>query len=229
MASSAQCRSSMTRIVGARVRSSPHERRRDLVRSGAALDQLLELTARDLSEVEQRPERTRREQSVASAPQDPRRPAVLLTKPAQQAPSCRPPPRPPPAPTAPRELREDGGQGLIERRKMTRALKQLAPPQPGELTANARMGARHDPSAPVPMMHTVSGTCKLCCLRTRWAWCQAAFCHVLRCRAQPHPFGAAPLDPPHRLVSLEPEFALKLPRSPRARGVRWFVHVSPER
>ena len=103
-----------------------HERRRDLVRSGAALDQLLELTAGDLSDVEQRPERTRREQRVAGARQDPRRPAVLLAKPSQQR--CLPDSglashehQPPLRAT------EDGGQGLIERRKMTGALEQLAP------------------------------------------------------------------------------------------------------
>ena len=49
-----------------------HERRRDHVRSGAALDELLELAARELGDVEQRPERPRREQGVAGAPQDPR-------------------------------------------------------------------------------------------------------------------------------------------------------------
>jgi hypothetical protein len=60
------------------------QRRRNLVRSGAAHDQLLKLTARDPSDVEQRPQRTRREESVARAPQDPQRPAVSLAKPAHK-------------------------------------------------------------------------------------------------------------------------------------------------
>ena len=161
-----------------------------------------------VGDVEERAERAGREQSVAGAPEDPRGPPAPRRS-AAPGPSCRRPPRPPMSTRQPPRARRGRRPGTHRAPQDDESAQTTRSASAGELTANARMGARHDLSAPVPMMHTVSGTCKLCCFRTRWAWCQAAFCHVLRCRAQPHPFGAAPLDAPHRLVSLEPEFALK--------------------
>jgi hypothetical protein len=68
-------------MVGARALSLVRERRHHLVRHRATLDDRLELATGPLGDGEQRPERTRREQRVAGAPEDPRRPAALLAEP----------------------------------------------------------------------------------------------------------------------------------------------------
>jgi hypothetical protein len=47
------------------------QRRHDLVRHRAALDELLQLAVRLLGDTEQRPERPRREKRIAGAPEDP--------------------------------------------------------------------------------------------------------------------------------------------------------------
>ena len=64
MASSAQCTSSRTRIVGASAQLA-HERAGDLVGPGARRHQFLQSAGRLLDDVDEWPEGTRREQSVA--------------------------------------------------------------------------------------------------------------------------------------------------------------------
>jgi hypothetical protein len=57
------------------------ERRHHLVRHRTTLDDRLELATGSLGDGEQRPERIRREQRVAGAPEDPGRLAALLAEP----------------------------------------------------------------------------------------------------------------------------------------------------
>ena len=57
-----------------------HQRSHDLVAPAATRHKLLELTAGELGDVEKRPQRTRREQGVASTPQDSRRPTTIIAK-----------------------------------------------------------------------------------------------------------------------------------------------------
>jgi transposase-like protein len=57
---------------------------RPLVRHRATLDDQPELAAGSLGDVEQRPERARGEERVASAPEDPRRSAALFAEPPDQ-------------------------------------------------------------------------------------------------------------------------------------------------
>ena len=126
------------------------------IRPGAAAAELLQSAARGLGDVEQRPERTRREQRVTRPRQDARRPVAILAEPPHK---CRltdpclagdedqPPPR----------GRADSVQRLAEHRQLTRPLEQpagslglssgrclhgtsCAHPPSGEHTAQARRG-----------------------------------------------------------------------------------------
>ena len=60
------------------------ERAGDLVRPGLARDELLELAAGHLGDVEERAERARREQALARTPEDARRVAAPIAERAQQ-------------------------------------------------------------------------------------------------------------------------------------------------
>jgi predicted nucleotidyltransferase len=101
------------------------ERGRHLVWPRAGLDEALELAARPLGDLEQRPERSRSEEGIAGAPEDSRRVAVLVAEAPQQR-------RLPTAGLAADEHQAavralgDGGQRVSERRQMARALEQLA-------------------------------------------------------------------------------------------------------
>jgi hypothetical protein len=59
----------------------PRERRHHLVRHRTTLDDRLELAAGPLGDGDERPERARREERFAGAPEDPRRSAVLFAEP----------------------------------------------------------------------------------------------------------------------------------------------------
>jgi hypothetical protein len=60
------------------------EYRGDLMRPGAAADELIELAIRRVRDLEQGPERARRQQPVAGAPEDPRRTSTLVAETPQE-------------------------------------------------------------------------------------------------------------------------------------------------
>ncbi len=100
------------------------EHRGDLMRPGAAANELIELATRRVRDLEQGAERARRQQSVAGAPEDPRRTSTLVAETPQEC--CLAGPGFTANEDETSVTREGTAEDLLELRQLIGTLEQLA-------------------------------------------------------------------------------------------------------